>query len=190
MSKGDVYLDNVLCGWIVNTASKEFWRMLDQYPFDDLVQDGYLAYAKCWHHYREIFDVPNPTKEQRKWFMALVQRAYYNHITTLANKFSRGVKETAMSQIETESESSTWDSMLPPVLPDAALICALVQLPAELNDALTKLVRDGVDSGAYLRKRIKGARNRRTVRETTEEYWTRVLGQPGVPQKLADYIRP
>lgn len=186
MAKGDVYLDDVLRGWIVKTARKEHWRMAKWYSFEDLEQDGYLAYAKCWNKYRDLFDVPNPTKAQRKWFMALVQRAYYNHIMTMAGKVAKAPKETAMSQTM-EEENNSWDSVLPPVLPDAQLLCALSQLPAELNDVLVRLLQDGVDSGLYLRKRIAGSR--RTVRETTEEYWTRVLGQPDVPQRLADFIR-
>lgn len=195
MANSDVYLDKGLRGWIANTARKEHWRMPDWYSLEDLEQDGYLCYAKCLRYigtdhgrHKNIFSSDNPTPMERRWFMTLVQRAYYNHIMTLAAKAAKAPKETAMSQT-VEEGSNTWESLMPPVLPDAQLLHALSQLPAELSDVLVKLFQDGVDSGVYLRKRITGSKSRRTIRETTEEYWTRVLGQPDVPQKLADYIR-
>jgi hypothetical protein len=187
MTSKDVYLDVTMRGWIAKTAHKERWRMAHWYSYEDLKQDGYLCYAKCWNKYRDIFDVPEPTDEQRRWFMSLVQRAYYNYIMTLASHFARAPKEGIFPQVENDDTTLGMESLLPGVMPDAPLICALMKLPKELTEVLDKILKDGIDTGVYLRKRIRGSRV--TVRETTAEYWERVLGRPGVPEQLADLIR-
>ena len=48
----DPFFDAGVRGWIVKTAYKHYWRVSSYYEFDDLVQDGYLCYAKCLRTFR------------------------------------------------------------------------------------------------------------------------------------------
>jgi hypothetical protein len=194
-----VYLDRGLRGWIVNTSRAQHWRVSSWYSLEDLEQDGYLCYAKCWHHYRTLFDVPEPTPDQRRHFMALVKTAYVNHIATLSTKFPVRCGEIAVSQLDLpldekllprEASEDLLDRLLPPEAEQASVLCALAKLPVELADVVERLLQDGFDGGKYLRRKINNGtgRTKHKVRETTAEYWERVLGQPNVPEKLAAYL--
>ena len=76
-------LDASLVGWIKNTAKYHHWRVARYVDLEDLIQDGYLYYAKCLKLY-------GFTAKNQEHFMALFQRAYLNHITELARKRTRG----------------------------------------------------------------------------------------------------
>jgi len=133
------------------------------------------------------------TANQRRHFMALVQVSFLNHIMTLAAKFSQ-VHELAVSQLPGAEDIVPWDTLVPPEPECASLMTALLNAPEELAAVLRKLTQDGVDGGNYVRSRLyqqggRVKRGRRAVRETTADYWERCLGQPGVPEKLADYLR-
>lgn len=200
MPNNDPYLDAGLRGWIKNTARREHWRVASWYSVEDLEQDGYLCYSKCWAKYRKevhgkpsnYFDVPNPTKTQRRWFMMLVQRAFYNHIMTLHRRAAL-TSEDALSQVSdpTDSVAQAFERIAPPVAEEASLFLALAKAPTELLEVLEKLVLDGCDGGAYLRRRVlnpNGKPGKQTVRETSVQYWERVTGVPDLTERLADYL--
>jgi len=99
MRNVDVYFDAGLRGWLKTTAVKEHWRVASWYSVEDLVQDGYVCYCKCRDRYTLAVPQPGdrpdgyahqnlftdqPNEKQRKHFMSLVQRAFYNHIYTLS----------------------------------------------------------------------------------------------------------
>ncbi len=194
MAERHAYLDRGLRGWIVNTARAQHWRMASWYTKEDLVQDGYICYVKCWNHYRELFDVPNPTKAQQRHFMSLVQTSFLRHITTLSSKSSLG-KEIPVSSFEFpnqredayQSLDSTFDKWMPLEHEQASLACTLAKLPTELAEALDRLIQDGFDGGKYLRKKLDKQTSRK-LRETTDQYWTRVSGVSNFPEKLADHL--
>jgi hypothetical protein len=184
------YLDAGLRGWIFNTARTNHWRLQPWYELEDLIQDGYLAYSKCWHRYKKLFDVPEPTKDQRRHFASLVQISYLRHLHTLS------VQHPVNSEVATdEGELVTCAGPAAPVQEDVALLLAtLRKLPEELVDVLEKLM----DDASYLRlprlywqgNRLRRQRGHiRWVRETTEEHWERILGQAGMPEKLIAYLR-
>jgi hypothetical protein len=76
------YLDAGLKGWIVNTAKRNYWRVASYYELDDLISDGYLAYAVCKARYSK--------KVQNKaHFMALFKRVYWSRIVDLASDRSK-----------------------------------------------------------------------------------------------------
>ena len=119
--------------------------------------------------------------------MSLVQTSYLRYIITLANKFGKD-NDIALSQLETPTHDviSILEGLLPPEPEQASLRCILAKLPAELADAMERLARDGFDGGKYLRKKwdSDAYQTRGKIRETTTEYWERVLGQSNVPEKL------
>jgi hypothetical protein len=197
----DVYLDAALRGWIVNTAHKEHWRMASWYSVDDLIQDGYVCYCKCRERYKPEQHILRdhkelgcgPTKQHRRWFMALVQAAFYNHIMTLAARSAR-TREDAVSQIAAESDTfmAAFEKLAPAIAEEASVVAALAKVPAELAEVLERLFTDGFEGGEYIRHKVRSTRARRArgqVRETTREYWERVLGQPDVPELLAAYLQ-
>ena len=99
----DPYLDDYLQNWIVFKANKELWRMQTWYTLADLIQDGYMCYAKCARRYQPKMP-KKPSQGDKKWFMALVQTTFHNHIMTLSATAAR-TKEDCISQIAPESDS-------------------------------------------------------------------------------------
>ncbi len=196
----DVYLDAGLRGWIANKARKEHWRMASWYSVDDLIQDGYCAYLKCRNKYalqppqpgHSALNTQTPTKDQRRHFMSLVQRAFTNHIMTLAGHFAES-KEELLQILPNQSLESAFERVSLPE-PEAATIAALLAtLPTELVGVLNSLMQDGQDAGGYLRSRLRLEqgrlrKSRHARRETTEEYWSRVLEEPDLVEKLVDFL--
>lgn len=195
----DVYLDVVMTKWIATTAYKEHWRVARWISVDDLIQEGYVAYTKCRNRYtlgppdegHQALNTATPTLAQRKHFMALVQRAFYNAIFSLVRKHEAGREEYAEDSGMTEQDR--FDQILEPAPELASLSTALLSAPAEIREALARLVQDGLDGGAYLRHNLlekagRPAPRRASIRETSEEHWGRVSGCPELECKLTEYL--
>lgn len=193
MTKKDTFLDDGLRGWIANTARKEHWRMALWYSLDDLEQDGYLCYAKCVRAYPQLASIANPTHGERKWFMALVQTSYRNHIMTLAGKFSIAKEDTLPDIAETDDRGGSLEALMSPASEVASILLVLKSAPAEIRDAIDKLLEDGFDGGDYLRSQLykdgtRLRRSRRPRRETTKDHFERVTGVSDLPNKLREYL--
>jgi len=72
------FLDKGMRGWLVTMARKNYWRVAAWMDLDDLIAEGFLAYAICRAKYDDR--VAN-----KRHFMALVQITFINQITDLAN---------------------------------------------------------------------------------------------------------
>jgi hypothetical protein len=193
MAQKHVFLDAGLRGWLVNKARKEHWRMANWYSLQDLEQDGYICYAKCVRAYPDLANIENPTHGQRKWFMSLVQTTFRNHIMTLAGKFAIAKEDTVPDVSSTDERGGSLESLMPLVPEETSVIFALKNAPAEIRDAVDRLLRDGLDGGAYLRNQLykdgtRLRRLRRPTRETTAQYFERVTGVPDLPNKLRAYL--
>lgn len=192
----DPYLDAGVKGWIWNQARANFWKMSGWYEFDDLVQDGYLCYAKCRNNFK--YAMEEPTEENRKEFMGYFQMAFRNHIIDLANSRT-DTPEAALATLP-EGQADAVESWAESAadLGDASLAAMLAKAPAEILEILKQLLVDGVADGPYLKTRLReklveGALpritvGRRKIRETTEQFYDRCLGQPGVVAKLRNYF--
>jgi len=174
-AKDDPFLDEGARGYIVNTAKREFWKMAEWYELDDLIADGYLCYYRCRTRYLPRIQKHEPTLAgQKKWLMALVKRAFFNHISTLASK-RMAVHERAVSQFpkfEAAGTNAAWDALLPSQPEEGTFMTLLASAPAELKQLIQLLVQDGADLLKFDRKRAKHF----MVRETTNEFYARVLG--------------
>lgn len=183
----DVYLDAGMRGWIANTARKNFWRVAHWYELDDLIQDGYICFAKCRARYvgkRNMVNsrgercryLPerNPDKTARQHFAALVKITYHNHITDLAKSRMR-LEDHAVSQLCTPEQSAEeyLDTQLPPEPEAATLAVLLAGAPAEVAELLRVLAADGLDLLRFQRRRV----GRRLLRETSNEFYCRLLGK-------------
>lgn len=170
MGKNDPYLDRAMRGWLIRTATKNFWRVADWYDLDDLIQDGYLCYYKCYRKYRHLTELRHPRQEDKRRFMALVQATFTNHITNLANSRTQTV-ETPLSNTELT------DVGVEAILKEPEDVTARLMLhcaPAEIKALMEMLAQEGYDTVKYLRTRLK--RGRKTVRETTNENLCRRIG--------------
>jgi DNA-directed RNA polymerase specialized sigma24 family protein len=187
----DPLMDRSMSGWIVNEARRNYWRVARWYDLADLVQDGYLSYAKCKARYGHLFNNP-PTKGERKWFMALVQRTFHNHIYDLAMEKTHCPEVTEAWLAEKEEKQAA--SVPANDIADAAAV--LLRAPAEIGALIAALARD-INEGyrrSHLRTRTKvtvayGAKGtahasqstrvmkgRKGLRETTGEFYRRIVG--------------
>lgn len=193
MAQEHVYLDAGMKGWLVRKANEEHWRMSAWYELDDLIQDGYICYCKCVRSYPQLAEIKNPDSGQRKWFMALVQTTFHNHIMTLGGKFAIGKEDTVPDVSSVDDRGPSLESLAPPFQEEASILFALKNAPAELRDAVDRLLKDGFEGGAYLRTHLyrdgtRLRRMRRPIRETTSQYFERVTGVADLPDKLRAYL--
>lgn len=173
----DEFLDAGMRGFIVNTARQNFWRVASWYEFDDLVQDGYLCYYKCRRRYTEVTDRPH--------FMSLVKTAFTNHIMTLGTKHN-AISEQAISQMGSEDAEGDLLERLGPATPEStSLLVLLANAPAELQQLITALVGEGAEKLGFQRKK----EFRRHIRETTNEYYCRLLGKDPETADLVGELR-
>jgi len=189
----DPYLDAGMRGFIVNTAKREFWRVASWYELEDLIQDGYLCYYKCRNRYTQLSVKNHPTKGDKKWMLCLVRTTYLNHIRhTLAGKMLHGC-EMVISQMGVEDLGldDVWAGIAPPQSEEATLAVMLAQAPSEIKQLICLLVGDGSEALGFSRSRnrisrtasgkvLRVRRGRRQLRETTNEYYCRLMGlDPG-----------
>jgi hypothetical protein len=156
-----------MMGWIVNTARNMLWRVPSWYSLEDLVGDGLFCFTKCRARYIDgnaAGDRPGfpviPGQEEKKHFMRLVQVAFLNHISTLA---ARGTSDELYDDID----DSLWPADALVTDEEASLAVTLQQLPAELQQLLLILAKDGV--------RFLRFGHRRRLRETGRQQLNRVM---------------
>lgn len=196
----DVYFDQGMQGWIRNTARRELWRMAGWYGYEDLVQDGFVCYCKCRDKYalkepdpgEKPLNTETPTELQRRHFMALVQRTFYNHIMTLSARFAIS-REDTLSGVTEEGDPLSLEHLMPPQSEEVSVIFTVLQAPAEIGEAIAKLISDSIDGEQYLRSRLRRhsgrvRRGRRAIRETTDERLTRVVGDVDLPKQVLTYL--
>src|ERR1700723_269173 len=107
MTKDDPYLDAGLKGWMVNTARKHYWKVASHYEFEDLIQDGYLCFAKCRAGFK--YEGGPDFGHNRKTFMAFFQMAFINHITDL-QKDPRSQRQELVAADLSEDQANAVES--------------------------------------------------------------------------------
>lgn len=173
-TRPDPYLDAGMHAFIINTAKREYWRVANWCDLDDLIQEGYLCYAKCRAKYRKLSAKNHPLQGDRKWMMSLVKTTFIRHIYfNLAGKMMHG-HERAMSQLVSEDMTieDAWDRVLPPQPDEMTAILRFTSLPSELKDLISILANDTKDQLRMLRR----GPTKRSSRETSNEFYCRLLG--------------
>lgn len=180
-ANNDPFLDAAMRGWIVNFSKDNFWRVEQWYEFEDLVQDGYMCYAKCRQYYNHISNLRHPGQSERRQFMRLVQTTFTNHIHKLANRRTRG-QELIFSQYM-DDEVVGLEAVLPALPEEATMRCLLASAPREIVDLVALLAKEGVDAVKFVRSNLRWREDgrrlrkyRRRLRETTNEHYCRRLG--------------
>lgn len=182
LERTDPLLDAGMRGYIIKTVSREYWRVANLYEFDDLVMEGYLCYCKCKKAAMNATLASGgpaypasgvPTKAQRRNFQVLFSTAFANHISSLSAK-QKGGSEYPMSQLigDDSSAEEFADQHLVPQPELGTFMALLANAPAELKQLIQILALDGQDLFVFKRRRNK----RRHIRETSNEFYCRILG--------------
>lgn len=160
----DPLLDAGVRGLIVNMAKKNFWRVASWYDLQDLIQDGYLCFAKVRNRYPTATDVRHVT--------ALFKTTFFRHITDLANERTQGNEQTISQLVAVPGqEEAVWERLIGGQDEEATLKVMLRNAPAELR-ALYRFL----SSEDGRRRLSEPYRWRYGVRETTNQYLCRKLG--------------
>lgn len=184
----DPYLDAGMRGWIVNIARKNYGRIAN-YEIDDLIQEGYFCYYKCHSRYIgkkglqrrdgtpcRYLPVKNPDKIALKHFQSLVCTTFGNSLSTLAFRQPSGWEQpiSSLGGIEQTTEE-VWEQLVPPEQEVASVSALLQNAPWEIKQLFQLLVNDALELTGF--QRFKSGR-RRGTRETTNQYFCRLLGIP------------
>lgn len=173
----DPYFDAGMRAWIAITARRNLWKVAGWYDYADLVQDGYLCYAKCRDRYTSLSCKNHPSQDDRKHMMALVMTTFERHIINLARARTASAVEINLSEMGRDDQSMDWDDLESVAQPEEATLSTLLaKMPAELVELAGKLAEDASEIMRFPRK--KGGR---FFRETTNDYFCRLLNLD--PQK-------
>lgn len=153
-------------GMIANLARKHLWRMPPEVEKDDLVQDGYVIFARCAAKY-------GATVTNARHFMAIMSTAMYRRITDLAND------RTDRHEVHLEACGE-----------DRPASCAGLddlEVRLMLEDAPAEVLRlsDALHAGPYGYARVGG------VRETRADCYARLAGVPSgrrLMRKVNEFI--
>lgn len=171
------YLDEGMQRWLHTTAMRNHWRVAGWYDIEDLKQDGYCCFYKCVERYQRLNRKRKPRKEDRRNFMALVKRAFENHIHDLARKQRVQRVEKPVSCMRHDAiTTEEWFERYGPVEEALCDVSHLVRnLPKELRQLLAALTVDA-DQGIKYARGKPGKRTKLRKRQTTNEYWCQIAG--------------
>lgn len=141
-------------GWLVKTAVKNYWRVQSRYELDDLIQDGFLCWAKVRARYPKVKDRPH--------VMRLFQVTYINHIHSLAKCVTR--KREQLVPTGDMGSEAFWDAVLPADC-DLMQINVVGHVPAVVVRALSILSRPGADRRLSAQYRVRPDGSRETLNE-------------------------
>jgi hypothetical protein len=179
------YFDKGLRGWIVDTARRNLWRMPSHIGLDDLISEGFLAYAITKHRYSKRV-------ENKAHFMSLFKTVFNSIISNYANdrtaKKNAGLAEWPISDVAVPGKELVALEMLGGgVTGDQELALSLAKAPAEVQRLL-----DAVNDGVLTDRRFKHRKTLKTMRtpdgsythkvvhrETNNEFLNRMLGTIG-----------
>lgn len=161
-------LDGSIHGWIKNTARRNFWRVASWYELKDLIQDGYMCYARCLDFYPQV--------KSQKHFMSLFKRTYTNYIHNLAKQRSRQLDTPISELISREVEPTVALTLLAGAQQEEVTFKVLFnQLPTELK----VLIEVYANEARSIPMRREGRQ-----RETMNEYLCRLGGINPIEYKI------
>ena len=167
------FLDSGLRGAISNIASRNYWRVRHLMTHAELVQEGYLCYSKCNALYAH-------TVTDKGHFMSLFDVAFRRRINSLSDVDTRYRDQV----LDTEKiEESNVSITSPNVSCDSELISLICGAPKEIQQLVLLLSNDATDG--FKQTRV----SQRKVRETTNQYFCRLLGKDPNSTDMVGAIR-
>lgn len=162
-------MDRGARAWVYRTAQKHFWRVCRWYDLDDMVQDGYLHWARLTAKYPDVTDRPH--------MMRLFQITYINHIHDLAKNRTRQMDDRIADMMPAEVDpTAALERLWIDRGEDPEFAVRLQQAPEPIKRLLALLSsEDG-------RRRLSAVyrRKRGGIRESLNERLCRLTGQdPG-----------
>lgn len=176
----NAYFDEGLRGYLLSTARREYWRVSQLCDLSELVQDGVMIGFKCYQRYVSPRTDLTGSKDDRKWFQAIVKTAYMNHISSLAAKH-KGVSVLPASDFADEEGEDIFERCGVASSELSTLGAMIAQAPWELLQLVRLLAGDGTAALGFQRKG-RG-------RETTNEYYCRLLGVDPTERDLVGELR-
>lgn len=174
----DPFLDDGLRIWIQNTARRNFWRVAKWYDLDDLIQDGYMCWARTRVRYPRLIEEPI-VYGARARFVAMFKRIYFNEIHDLANSRTKSPVELQIVDLVSASESrgrrtsetSYLEHLVGSCAEEATMAVKIAQAPLCVQNLLAALAKE--DGPKQLRARL---RKQSHHRETFNERLCRIAG--------------
>ena len=134
-----IEMDRGARGWLYRTAQRHYWKVASWYDLDDLIQDGFLHYARLVQKYPDV--------EKPQHIMVLFKRTFLNHIHDLAKRVWRSPTETAALDLnfgqdvpQARSEDAVWDRLLVDEMDNATFEVALIHAPEPIRKVLELLM--------------------------------------------------
>lgn len=187
------YLDQGMERWIYSTAHRNYWRVPPWYELADLIQDGFMCYAKCVEAYGRLRRKRKPHKDDRRNFMALVRTTYLRHITDLANWRTRTLEKTVSAVRHVAETAEAWLERHAPLehaMQDLSILVA--GAPNDIKRLIQAVTGDASDAVRYLKRPLN--KPGLYVRETTNEMLCRLAGNDpkkvDMVERLRHYFAP
>lgn len=180
-------MDDGARGWLVKTATSNYWRVNKWYELDDLIQDGYVCYYKAIQKYPSATDVPHR--------MALFKVIYINFIHDLATKRTKSISEILDTDMQGAAEDPDRSFLSTLVeCPQSGLVevgALLASAPERVRAALELFTTEsGKAAMRSVYRRQRGGKH--LVRETMNQRLCRMLGcdpaQVNIPQEIREYL--
>lgn len=166
--------------WLLRTARKNYWRVAAWYDLDDLIQDGFMCYARVIAKYERrqyvtrtgVVTNKSPRVRKRKHIMSLFKVVYTSHINDLANRRTTDLVEVLAEDIVSPASQaeSVWDDLVT----DDCDVLVYEHLIVEAPKVLQRLLRAMMTApGRRLRAPYRVSK---TGRETVNERLCRIAG--------------
>lgn len=170
-------MDRSARGWLYNTARQHYWRVASWYEFEDLVQDGFMHWARVCQRYPHLSSRLQHARHRRN-LMSLFQRTYMNHLNDLANERRRAPEVVPLDTIA-DREACEF----------AELMQCCQEAPWPMNKVLAILLSDAGAQKLSAAYRVR----RDGTRETFNERLCRIAGlDPSpldLPTQLKNYLQ-
>jgi hypothetical protein len=168
-------LDSSLRGWIYTYARQNYWRVAHVNELEDLIQDGFLVYAKCRQRYAA-------TVVNQRHFMALFKTAYTRHVHDLARQRTRGYEEAT----DFSSPEATWIDRILGMSHNGGPVAVLMNEARFPVKAVIQLFT--TESGSTVVREFP-----RAPYESLNNYLCRLIGVPhdayNLPELVKSFIR-
>jgi len=167
--------------WTKKFISKNLWRFEGSYEFDDLMQDCFIKFMFCRDKYKD-------TAENMAHFMSLYKRAVVNHFHDKANETTNH-RHSDIEEVQNYAASSICFNNL------GFLLVLIKEAPKEVQTVIETMILEG-NSGKLRRpfRKTYGKRSKISgkivrIRETTDEFLSRVMDIPELEENLRERVR-
>lgn len=127
-------MDRGARAWLIVVAVDNFWRVAKWYELPDLIQDGYMVWARVVKKY----EVDAGRVRSRPHLMRLFKTAYLNHINDLSNAKTRALLEVLVGDLVGDVDDP-WD-VVGAICPDAEMQSCIAEAPAIIGRVLSRLI--------------------------------------------------